>query len=212
MAAEPDQDLYFILNPTVGIIKIGVTADVPTRLLALEHACGMPLELLGVLPRGARYERDLHAAFWKARLRGEWFSPSVALLQIAEAPGLVPAFVAEQEYVIRSYHEAMEAERAAARAGAREEKLAAKKALRELEEKKARIRREREERAEARKKAAAEALRAATAEEMKRWRERSPELVGRVVDTGAAATAEDRSQWLATQRGRNAAMVGVRGE
>ena len=85
--------LYFICNPRLDAIKIGVATSVERRLDDLERACGMKLVVLGVLPNGAKYERGIHAAFATDRLVGEWFTASPELNKLARSPYLVPAYL-----------------------------------------------------------------------------------------------------------------------
>ena len=60
-------------------IKIGTTADLTGRLLAIPHD-----ELLATEPGGEQLERMRHAQFADARVRGEWFTASEDLLSHIE--------------------------------------------------------------------------------------------------------------------------------
>lgn len=77
--------LYFIRNPVLGIIKIGVTDDLEARRRTLERACGVRLEVLRVVSNSLWLEQDLHKAFASSRLLGEWFTATPELLSLATA-------------------------------------------------------------------------------------------------------------------------------
>jgi len=62
---------YIIKNPSSGLIKIGKTVDIKTRLQTLMCGAGVMLEILVVIP--ADIERELHQKFSHLRVRGEWF-------------------------------------------------------------------------------------------------------------------------------------------
>lgn len=79
-------NLYFIQNTSTGLIKIGVARSVETRRKDLEKACGVPLSVLCVVHRGAKYERPLHQMFAASRRVGEWFAPSSELLNVIQNP------------------------------------------------------------------------------------------------------------------------------
>jgi len=101
-----------MLNPALGIIKIGVAANVESRRLTLECACGVPLTVLSVVTCGGRYEKQLHWAFRESRLLGEWFSSSPELLELASDPSRLAAFVEHKDPQMRAW----QAERDAAEA------------------------------------------------------------------------------------------------
>lgn len=77
-------DLYFILNPVTGYVKVGVTRKLKVRLRQLGNAGGVPLEVIRVVPCAAEFEKPIHEAFAASRLLGEWFTPSKELLAIAD--------------------------------------------------------------------------------------------------------------------------------
>lgn len=103
--AERD-DLYFILNPALGIIKIGISNDVEQRRESLEHASGCWLQVLRVVEGAEDYEQDLHDAFWESRLIGEWFEPSPELLGLATTDAPVHEFVAGHRTMIANHRKA----------------------------------------------------------------------------------------------------------
>jgi hypothetical protein len=91
------RSLYFIRNPYLDLIKIGIADDVTQRLWSLECACGVPLDLLRVVKAGAPYEPHLHDAFRETRLFGEWFRPTPELLRLIERPVEILEFLAYAE-------------------------------------------------------------------------------------------------------------------
>lgn len=89
LTLSPGDDtlLYFVQAGLGGPIKIGVTRDLTGRIATLQTACPTELRLLGCCLASATSERDLHARFAHARLRGEWFRCDPELLAfIARAP------------------------------------------------------------------------------------------------------------------------------
>ena len=79
-SARPTQLVYFIQRGAFGPIKIGTAADPAARLRALQTGSDEPLRLLGSMDGGRPMEASLHRRFGRARLSGEWFSPSTDLL------------------------------------------------------------------------------------------------------------------------------------
>lgn len=75
--------VYFIQAYENGAIKIGYTTNLDRRLAALQTATGRPLTLLGTRTGSTQDERALHRKFAEARLDGEWFRASEALLDEA---------------------------------------------------------------------------------------------------------------------------------
>lgn len=74
------QLVYFIQAAESGRVKIGIAANPVRRLAELQTGSPEPLRILGVIPGGARLESQLHARFADDRLHGEWFRPSLAVL------------------------------------------------------------------------------------------------------------------------------------
>lgn len=66
-------DVYFARN-ALGFIKIGCSTQVDKRLRGLRS------ELIGLIPRGGRFEVYLHHYFEGFRAEGEWFQPEPPLL------------------------------------------------------------------------------------------------------------------------------------
>lgn len=77
-----DAHVYFIQAVTAGLIKIGIAGDVAARLRSLQSNTGDELRLLATQPGGQRREQELHTQFAAYRVRGEWFRPSAALLDL----------------------------------------------------------------------------------------------------------------------------------
>lgn len=209
-----DDDLYFILNPALGIIKIGIAGDVESRRAQLECGAGVPLTVLRVVERGASYEKKLHFAFGPSRLLGEWFSPTPELLKLVQGRETLSDFVQrkaadisawEQEAAQRATDRKVQqaavtrAEREeAARLAAEEKRIrAAKKATRA-----AGLAKAAQKRAEL-----ADIERQRVERERSEWAAKHPSLKPRVMDPNAVALADERR--ALTQRLRNAAFVGV---
>ncbi len=83
-----------------GPVKIGVTTDLRSRLVALQSGAGavMPrginakaLAVLYAYPGDRALERQIHRYYWQRRLVGEWFS-----LRPERARGIIAEFVAAQ--------------------------------------------------------------------------------------------------------------------
>lgn len=71
--------VYFIRSPMTGLIKIGTTRRLQTRLGDLCRAAGHDVELLASMPGSVEEEYALHQRFAKHRERGEWFRASEEL-------------------------------------------------------------------------------------------------------------------------------------
>lgn len=89
-----DGDLYFIENPRLNLIKIGIARSVARRQRELERSCGTRLKLLRVVPDGARYERSLHDALSPFRREGEWFLATGPVLLLVREPSRIPQIYA----------------------------------------------------------------------------------------------------------------------
>lgn len=207
-----DDHLYFILNAGLGIIKIGISNDVEARRIQLEHACGVPLDILRVVDGGSKFEEDLHDAFGPTRLRGEWFAPSDELLELAHGDADIQAFLESKRRVIAEFRLARDAvkamqlehERSAARdekerlAKLREHERALKaKRLAAAKRAQAKVERERKER---------------RAAERERHKEVQRQLLADTLGlpvAEAARVAKDRREVVA-QRARNSSLLGLR--
>ena len=74
--------LYFIQPKDGGLVKIGKTADVQSRLKNLQ--CGSPVELCLIktveIEHAEAWELFWHRLFKPFRIKGEWFDPIVLTL------------------------------------------------------------------------------------------------------------------------------------
>ncbi|WP_109808386.1 GIY-YIG nuclease family protein [Sphingosinithalassobacter portus] len=68
--------VYFVQVGSGGHIKIGWAKDPTKRIASLQTAQPQQLKLLGVIPGSLKAEREVHALFSQARVRGEWFRRS----------------------------------------------------------------------------------------------------------------------------------------
>jgi hypothetical protein len=68
--------VYFLKNPKSGLIKIGWSSFVPTRVLHLKSMYGHHLILLKCIEGDRKTERRLHKRFRKSRVFSEWFKES----------------------------------------------------------------------------------------------------------------------------------------
>lgn len=84
--AHPGGDVYFVQHETGGLIKIGVSTHVPTRLRDLNAMSHDPryVVLAAMAGAGTLYERMFHDLFADIRMHGEWFRPESALLDFIE--------------------------------------------------------------------------------------------------------------------------------
>jgi hypothetical protein len=213
----PSSHLYFILNPSLGTIKIGVADNVRQRHQGLEHACGVPLDVLGVLEGGAEYEHALHDVFYDTRLLGEWFSPSEELCAITYDPSSVPAFIAERSALIAHNRQRRAAAQAVELQASRERRKIERDAQLRATALLAHGMAIREDRQRTRRAARAAARDAALkAEEMAAQiasYSKSPLVVERLLAKELVAAADTRKadfDRIAAQRIRNAAFAGVR--
>jgi hypothetical protein len=85
--------LYFLFNRYTGLVKVGITNNIEHRVDSLEHAGGVPLDVLGTLDESCDLEIPIHNALFATRKCGEWFLPTDDLLAIAKAPSR-PAIMA----------------------------------------------------------------------------------------------------------------------
>lgn len=85
--------LYFLFNRYTGLVKVGITDNLEHRIRTLEHAGGVPLDVLGTLAESCDLEIPIHNALFATRKCGEWFLPTDDLLAIAKSPSR-PAIMA----------------------------------------------------------------------------------------------------------------------
>lgn len=72
--------VYFIEARESGAIKIGSTSNPTARLSALQTGSPVRLRLIGYTEGGEPEERRLHRLFEDSRSHGEWFKPTIDLL------------------------------------------------------------------------------------------------------------------------------------
>lgn len=65
--------VYFVLAPSVDLVKIGVSNDPFRRLHTMKPLSPVPLELIGCIEGGAKREAELHEELALYRERDEWF-------------------------------------------------------------------------------------------------------------------------------------------
>jgi hypothetical protein len=85
--------VYFV-QATVGggLIKIGKATNFASRLSAIRSQSPVPIRVLGVIEadRPDEMEATLHQRFAALRVRGEWFTPSPAMLGFINRSAVVP--------------------------------------------------------------------------------------------------------------------------
>lgn len=72
--------IYYLQAAPDGLIKIGTTNDLATRLRTLMASCPVVLTLLRTHAGSHVTERSLHELFYKHRSHGEWFYPHPEIL------------------------------------------------------------------------------------------------------------------------------------
>lgn len=77
--------IYFVGAEVTGLIKIGCASDPRARLRSLQTGSPDRLTLIATVRGGMDVERDLHRQFADARVHGEWFWQSEALVRFIEA-------------------------------------------------------------------------------------------------------------------------------
>lgn len=87
--ANPDHArVYFIAG--AGLIKIGVTTNVPSRLRAIRNSSPVPVELLGTFRGNIGDEMNAHSTFKHLRRHGEWFEDTAEVRAYLAAKLAVP--------------------------------------------------------------------------------------------------------------------------
>jgi hypothetical protein len=71
----PTEWVYFVQQGTDGPIKIGYSKDPVKRFVSLQTGSAVKHRYLGNAPGSREKERELHARFHGAHLRGEWYRP-----------------------------------------------------------------------------------------------------------------------------------------
>lgn len=78
-------NVYFIQAKNNGLIKIGFTSNLKSRLSDLSSMSPVPLELLAFTDGDCNLERDLHSTFSHHRSHGEWFHPCDELIKFIKS-------------------------------------------------------------------------------------------------------------------------------
>jgi len=76
-----EQVIYFIQNVDTEEIKIGVTENFKSRLASIKTSSPSDINVLLLCRGGYDAEKKLHHKFQQYHKKGEWFYPSVAILQ-----------------------------------------------------------------------------------------------------------------------------------
>lgn len=71
--------VYFMKSQATGLIKIGRTCSLGSRLNSIKQASGSEVDLLGSFAGGNREEKVVHGMFSHLRVIGEWFRPDQEL-------------------------------------------------------------------------------------------------------------------------------------
>jgi hypothetical protein len=69
--------VYFVAG--AGLIKIGISTNIPSRFRAIRNSSPVPVELLGSFPGTTFNEGLLHRKFGHLRRHGEWFEDTPEL-------------------------------------------------------------------------------------------------------------------------------------
>jgi hypothetical protein len=76
--ADPElSSVYFLAG--AGLIKIGVSTNVQSRVRSIRNASPVSIDLLGTVPGGTLGESFLHVSFAHLRRHGEWFEDTPEL-------------------------------------------------------------------------------------------------------------------------------------
>lgn len=209
-------DLYFILNPALGIIKIGIAGDVETRRMQLECGTGVPLVVLRVVEGGAPYERALHDTFGRDRLLGEWFEPTDEIYRLATSGDSIADVVEAKADATRAWLKEREAGKEQRRAEAAAAQRAEREEIARIRAEEARLKALRAEKAKKAQEAAGRRRRERQEAERKEMIAERKEMAvrqyagktGLLVQEAAKIAASRRG--AVEQRSRNAALLGLR--
>jgi len=107
--------VYFIQEGHSGPIKIGVAAEPRNRLTDLQCANPRPVRLICAVKGSFKLEKHLHRLLKDHRIRGEWFHPSIEVLEaISEALKFSKLGATISEIECDDFHEDLKARRARA--------------------------------------------------------------------------------------------------
>lgn len=83
MKILPKEYVYFLRNPTNGLVKIGTSRDLYGRIQALRAEHGAKLELIGYFHGGEIIENEMHKKFLHLNFQREWFHSTTELIDYA---------------------------------------------------------------------------------------------------------------------------------
>lgn len=82
---EAPRRVYLLRGATTGMVKIGHSIDPAARIAGFQCGSGERLEIAVTFAGDQRLEQWLHRRFAQDRSHGEWFYPSLAIVQFIEA-------------------------------------------------------------------------------------------------------------------------------
>lgn len=84
--------VYFIKPDGVDAVKIGHAEDVPSRLATLQTGSWTNLSVIAIINENDFTERELHRAFKKFKMRGEWFVYNQRIKEFIRAYNKSPSY------------------------------------------------------------------------------------------------------------------------
>lgn len=76
--------VVYFANDDAGLVKIGSTADLPTRLRSVGNGRVSPMKLIGTIPGNHRHEHAVQRALEPYREHGDWFKNCPAVLRLIQ--------------------------------------------------------------------------------------------------------------------------------
>lgn len=76
-ADDPIEGVYLIRGRDSGLVKVGWSTNVYSRLSTMQTGSSEDLELVDVLQVGRTMEQTIHENNSDLRVRGEWFKPEI---------------------------------------------------------------------------------------------------------------------------------------
>lgn len=92
MGVMVEPQVYFLMAPAVGLVKIGRSIDIERRLQEIRLISPVPLVLLGFVPGDWALEAKYHEDWKHVREHGEWFRLTPELRTRLEADLIVSAW------------------------------------------------------------------------------------------------------------------------
>jgi Meiotically up-regulated gene 113 len=84
--------VYFIKPDGIDTVKIGYSKDIAGRLATLQTSSWAKLSVLATINDDDFTEKDLHLAFRKFRVRGEWFVYNNRVREFLRAYAMNPSY------------------------------------------------------------------------------------------------------------------------